>query len=366
MGLVIEVVNVLGLDIGGANTKAVYLKTKDGVVKEQRTSMEYFPIWKRGKEKLPQVLEKLRKKLVDSTELDGVGVTMTAELSDAYWTKREGVNHILDSVTHIFHAVSAFVLSVEAELLSVGDARRKPLKVASANWAATGWLVSQVKKNCLVVDVGSTTTSIIPVINGKIVAEGRTDMEKLQNGELVYSGALRTNIAAIADSIPLRGGTVRLSSELFAQSGDVHLLLDKINEKEYTVETCDGRGKTKREAMARLARTVCADIEMLTEQEIMGMAQFVYERQVEQIRGGLKQVYERIRPRLRQETVTVVVTGLGRNFLARRAAEKAGFTEVFDMREMLGAEAAVVSPSVGVALMVAGNLEGKSVRWKQL
>ena len=181
--------NVLGLDIGGANTKAAFLKTENGTVKELRTSMEYFPIWKRGKEQLPRVLETLRKQLVNSTALDGVGVTMTAELSDAYWTKKEGVNHVLDCVIHVFNDVPIFILNVEAKLLSIEEARREPLKVASANWAATGWMISQVIKNCLVVDVGSTTTSIIPLINGKIAAEGRTDLEKLRNGELVYSGS---------------------------------------------------------------------------------------------------------------------------------------------------------------------------------
>jgi len=357
------VVNVLGLDIGGANTKATFLKTKDGTVKELRTFIEYFPIWKSGKEQLPKVLEKLKKRLVDSTALDGVGVTITAELSDAYWTKKEGVHHVLDCVTEVFGDVALFVLDVEANLLPVKDARREPLKIASANWAATGWMISQLIKNCIVVDVGSTTTSIIPVINGKIAAEGRSDLEKLQNGELVYSGALRTNVAAIVNGIPVRGRIVGVSSELFAQSGDVHLILGNIGKEEYTAETCDGRGKTRRDAMARLARVVCADIDMLTEQEIVELAKFVYDRQVEQITGGLKQVYERIKPLLQEKAV--VVTGLGRNFLAKKAAEKAGFSEVIDMRELMGADAAVVAPSVGVALMVASSLEGKLVRWKQ-
>ena len=357
-------VNVLGLDIGGANTKAAFLKTQDGTVKELRTSMEYFPIWKKGKEQLPKVLEKLKKRLVDSTALNGVGVTMTAELSDAYWIKKEGSHHVLDCVNQVFDDVPTFVLDVEAKLLPVKNARREPLKVASANWAATGWMISQLIENCIVVDVGSTTTSIIPVINGKIAAEGRNDLEKLQNGELVYSGSLRTNVATIVNGIPVQGGTIaRVSSELFAQSGDVHLLLDNIKEEDYTAETCDGRGKTRREAMARLARVVCADIDMLTEQEIMDMAKFVYDKQVEQITGGLKQVYERIKPLLQEKIV--VITGLGRNFLARKAAEKAGFSEVMDMSELVGAEAAVMSPSVGVALMVASNLEGKNVKWKQ-
>jgi probable H4MPT-linked C1 transfer pathway protein len=362
MGKVIEAVKVFGLDIGGANTKAALLKTKDGVVEELRTSIEYFPIWKMGRDHLPDVLERLRKRLADSTALDGVGVTMTAELSDTYGTKREGVNHILDCITHVFSEVPTYVLSVEAQLLPVGEARREPLKVASANWAATGWMVSQVKENCIAVDVGSTTTSIIPVIKGKIAAEGRTDLEKLKNGELVYTGSLRTNVATIADTIPIRGETTRLSSELFALSGDVHMLLDNIIESEYTCETCDGRGKTEKECMARLARVVCADVEMLTEQEILDMVQFVYIRQVEQIGRGLRQVYERIKPQLKDD-VPVVVTGFGRDFLARKAAEKAGFKEIVDMSEFLDAEAAVVSPSVGVVFIAAGMLEGKPAVW---
>jgi probable H4MPT-linked C1 transfer pathway protein len=356
-------VKVLGLDIGGANTKVTYIKTDNGTVNEQRTALEYFPIWKDRKEQLPQVLEKLKQKVADSTALDGVGVTITAELSDAYMTKKEGINHVLDCVTKVFADVPTFVLDVETKMLTIKDARMEPLKVASANWAATGWMISQIIKNCIIVDVGSTTTSIIPVINGKVAATGRTDLEKLQNGELVYSGSLRTNVAAIVDAIPVKGKMTRVSSELFAQSGDVHLLLNNIGQKDYTVEMCDGRGKTTKEAAARLARVVCADTDMLNEQEIVTMAKFVYERQVDQIGAGLKQVYER--KQSIQGGKMAVVTGLGRNFLARKAAEKVGFKQIIDMQELVGAEAAIVSPSVGVALMVATGWEGKTVKWKQ-
>ena len=115
--------------------------------------------------------------------------------------------------------------------------------------------------------------------------------------------------------------------------------------------------------MARLARVVCADIDMLTDEEIVAMAKCVYDRQVEQIAGGLKQVYEQIKPFYQK--ILVVVTGLGRNFLAKKAAEKAGFKQIIDIQELVGAEAAIVSPSVGVALMVASRLEGKTIKWKQ-
>jgi len=295
--------NILGWDIGGVNTKAALIKTRKSAARELKTAIEYFPIWKGDKEKLPAVLEKLRKQLAGSAKLDGVGVAMTAELSDAYWTKRQGVNHILDCVAQVFTIAPIFVLDAESNLRSIEEARQEPLKVAAANWPATGWMVSQAVKDCFVIDVGSTTTSIIPVVNGKVVVAGKTDLEKLLNGELVYTGALRTNVATIVNSIPVRGGIARVSSELFALSGDVHLILGNINENGYTVETADDRGTTRIEAMARLARVVCADTEMLNEEEIVEMANYIYDAQIKQIADGLRQVHNRIKPHIKGVSV---------------------------------------------------------------
>jgi probable H4MPT-linked C1 transfer pathway protein len=356
-----DVVNIIGWDIGGANTKAAFISTKNGFIKELNTAIEYFPIWK-DPEKLSTVLSRIKKRVSGSVNLDCVGVTMTAELSDAYRTKREGVNHILAHVVQVFPVTPVFVLDVEASLRSIEEAKSEPLKVAAANWAATGGMVSQLIKDCIIIDVGSTSTSIIPVIKGAISAAGKTDLEKLMNGELVYTGSLRTNIAAIVNSIPVRGGVARVSSELFAQSGDVHLVLGNITGKEYTVETADGRGQTRTEAIARLARVVCADIEMLTEQEIVQIAKYIYNRQVEQVAEGLSQVYDRIKLHAKAK-IGAVVTGLGKDFLAKNAAQQVGIHEIIDLSELVRSDIATVSTAVGVALMAASKLEGRTVQW---
>lgn len=354
-------VSVLGLDIGGANTKAAYINTANGCIRQLKTAMEYFPVWKNPK-KLSTVLARLSKAVSGSAKLNCVGVTMTAELSDAYRTKREGVNYILTHIAQAFPATQIFVLDVDATLKSIAEAQAAPLKVAAANWAATGWMVSQLVKDCIIIDVGSTSTSIIPMIGGHISAAGKTDLAKLMDGELVYTGSLRTNIAAIVNSIPLRNGTARVSSELFAQSGDVHLVSGNITEEEYTVETADGRGKTRAEALARLARVVCADTEMLTEQEIIQFSTYIYSKQIEQIAEGLRQVYNRIKPRAKTK-IKAVVTGLGKNFLARKAAQLVGIEKIIDLNELLKSDVTTVSPAVGVALMAASKLEGRTAQW---
>ena len=354
-------VSVIGWDIGGANTKAAFIRTKDGSVEELKTGIEYFPVWK-DPNKLANILLTLKERLSGTAKLDCMGLTMTAELSDTYQTKREGVNHILTCAAEAFAGVPVFVLDVDAKLRPLESAKSEPLRVAAANWAATGWLVSQLIKTCVVMDVGSTSTSIIPVVEGRIVAAGKTDLEKLMNGELVYTGSLRTNVAATVRSVPLRDGVARVSSELFAQSGDVHLVLGNITEAEYTTETADGRGKTRREALARLARVVCADVEMLSEEEIVQIARYVYNRQVEQVAEGLSQVYSRIKT-LTAEKIPLVVTGIGKDFIAKIAAKKVRVDTVIDLGKLVRDDLVTVSPAVGVALMAASKLEGRTVKW---
>jgi probable H4MPT-linked C1 transfer pathway protein len=287
---------------------------------------------------------------------------MTAELSDAYQTKREGVNHILTCAAEAFAGVPVFVLDVDATLRPIDSAKAEPLRVAAANWAATGRLVSQLIKTCVIIDVGSTSTSIIPVVDGRVSATGKTDLEKLVNGELVYTGSLRTNVAATVQSVPLRNGTARVSSELFAQSSDVHLVLGNIIEEEYTTETADGLGKTRREALARLARVVCADIEMLTEQEIVQIARYVHSRQVEQVVEGLSLVYSRTK-KLTAEKIPLVVTGIGKDFIAKTAAQKIRVDKVIDLGKLIHDGVITASSAVGVALMAASKVEGRTVKW---
>ena len=357
-------VNILGLDIGGANTKAAFVRTNNGRVEEFKAALEYFPFWKRDVDQFCTMLSAVKGKVAGSATLDCVGVTLTAELSDVYRTKREGVNNILDCVSQVFGGTIVMVLDVDASLRSVESAKAEPLAVAAANWAATGWMISRKIRDCVVVDVGSTTTSIIPVTGGKVAAEGKTDLDKLINGELVYTGSLRTNVATIVNSVIVRGGVARISSELFAQRGDVHLVLGNIKAEDYNADTADSKGKTRSEALARLARIVCADTEMLSEQEILQISAYIYKQQVDQIAEGLSKVYQRLGEGA-EEAVPVVITGFGKDFLARKAAYKVGIVKILNLEELLPKGISLASPATGVALMAATKLEGRCVKWTQ-
>ncbi len=350
---------MLGYDVGGANTKAALVCVKGGKLIEAKVAVKYFPIWKKP-EKLAQVLLNLKRQL-DASDLDGVGLTMTAELSDAYQTKREGVTDILNCVSKTFPKTPVLVLNTSAEMVTLDIAKHKPLDIAAANWAATGWLVAKKLKNCVIVDVGSTSTTIIPVVNSKVVALGKTDLDKLICGELVYTGSLRTNVATIVHSIPIRNAVAGVASELFALSGDIHLVLGNIHKDEYSSETADGKGKTIPEALARIARVVCADTEMLTKQEIVKMAEYISDKQIQDVVEGLRKVYSFTKS-LTSSKVPIVITGLGKNFIARKAAEKLCVDEIIDLGKILSNQAVLATPAFGVAIMAASKLEGENIK----
>jgi probable H4MPT-linked C1 transfer pathway protein len=346
---------VLGLDIGGANTKAAYIQTQNGSIEDIEVIVEYFPIWK-NTQNLNQMLQTLKKNI--ATRFDAVGVTITAELSDVYRTKREGIEHILSCIKEVFSEEPVYILTTTTALKTPKEASGAPFEVAGANWAATGWLISQYFENCIVIDVGSTSTSIIPIINGQLAAQGKTDLDKLVCGELVYTGSLRTNLAAIVQTVPIKKTVAMVSSELFALSGDVHIILGNINSEQYISETADGKGRTRKEALTRLARLVCADTEMLTEKELVTIAQHIYEKQIQQITTGLRQVYNYVKKSVTTK-VPVIVTGLGKNFLAHKAAEQIDADMIMDLNELLSSKVSLATPAVGIALMAAKQIEEK-------
>src|SRR5262249_4949340 len=68
-------------------------------------------------------------------------------------------------------------------------------------------------------DIGTTTTDVIPLNDGSPVPAGRTDPERLRSGELVYTGVRRTPVCAL-------GGDEALAAEWFATTLDVYLVLE--------------------------------------------------------------------------------------------------------------------------------------------
>jgi (4-(4-[2-(gamma-L-glutamylamino)ethyl]phenoxymethyl)furan-2-yl)methanamine synthase len=330
---------VIGWDVGGANVKAARVEEGAGG-RRVRTWSRPFEIWK-DRAALPGVL---RAMAAEAGPAAATAVTMTAELSDAFRTKREGVGFVLDALAPAATGVMA-VFTTAGGFVDAAAGRARPLDVAASNWMATAMLAAGAVDTGLLVDIGSTTTDVVPIRGGRVTARGRTDPERLVAGELVYTGAVRTNVAAIVPSVPLWGSDCPVAAEYFAISGDVHLLRGDLDAADYTCPAPDGRAATPEFAAERLARVVCADGEMLPRPAIDAIAAAVAAAQVAQIGAAIARVASSVGSAPR-----VVATGQGA-FLAHRAAARCGLPSC-DLSGLLGVEVGSAAPAVAVAWLL--------------
>lgn len=320
---------ILGIDIGGANTK---IASSDGKLVE----LHYIPLWKNTS--LPSALKDIGKRL----KPEKTGVVITGELADCFPDKDTGLSFIIDAVNNAFP--DSYFLDNSGVFT-----KEKKRSIAAANWMASALLAGKEHKDCIFLDIGSTTTDIIPVIKG-VPQAGRTDFERLKNNELVYSGVLRTNIAALLQNVILNGRRARVSSELFAITADAYMILGMISSPQYNCETPDGAEKTVTGAKRRLARVVCADLTEIGDKELVQIARQVMEKQVKDISAALREVADRYDVR------KIVSCGLG-EFIARKAAEELGF-EIVLLSERYGNDLSKVFPAYAVAKLLEEYLTG--------
>lgn len=302
---------VIGLDIGGANTKAAVVHGNEHV----RIVSEPFEVWRR-----PEALTGAIASVVARFGLDGAAVALatTAELADVFASKREGVLHVLGAAEQALPGRQVRVMTTAGRLVDLEEARAAPLRCAAANWIATALLLARSLPDVVLLDCGGTTTDVVPIAAGVVAAQGHTDVERLRCGELVYTGVLRTNIAAVLSHVPIGGEPCPVSSELFAISADAHLLRGALTPEQCTCSFPDDRGTSLPEVRSRLARVVCADPEQLAGGDLEAVAAAVEEAQVASIATALERVAARMPP-----GTGVIAVGVGA-FLARAAAERCG------------------------------------------
>jgi len=292
----------LALDIGGANLKAAHTS---GAIQSAP-----FALWKEP-DRLPEALSRLVEQL---SPTDGVAVTMTGELCDCFATKAEGVSAILSSVLSVFDERKIRVWGADGVFRSVRDAEDRPDLTAASNWMALAKVSARQVPDGLLIDVGSTTTDLIPLRENRPDPRGRTDSGRLRSGELVYVGVKRTPVCALATALPHRGESTGLMAELFATTWDVYLTLGDLADEPEDRSTADGRPATSGFARDRLARMVGEDRDTFSDEDAISLAREADAALVDRLVASARRASG-------NPPSSVIVSGSG-EFLARRIAER--------------------------------------------
>ncbi|MGD9720205.1 MAG: hydantoinase/oxoprolinase family protein [Pirellulales bacterium] len=327
----------LALDIGGANLKAA-----DG---QGLAISQPFALWENPR----QLVDALRALVALVPKVDHIAATMTGELADCFTTKAEGVKFILSALDTAADGRHTRIYLTNGKLVALQTAMRQPLLAASSNWHALASFAGRyVPAGAgLLIDIGSTTCDLIPLVDGVPVTIGKTDPNRMVNGELVYTGVQRSPVCAVASLVPWRGRKCPLAQEMFATMWDVYLTLGDLPEEPTSVNTADRRAATKAAARDRLARSICADRETFTETDARLVADSLAQAQLRKIGAIAVQLISR----LQQPPHTVVISGRG-EFLARRLLDelklKAG---VISLSRELGLELSRCAPAHALAVI---------------
>jgi probable H4MPT-linked C1 transfer pathway protein len=322
---------VLGLDIGGANLKAAH---SHGVARSVP-----FALWKHP----DRLADELARLGASMPAHDRLAVTMTGELCDCFETRRAGVQAILQSVAAAAGRTPIRVWSTHGRFLEVDAVRADPLCAAAANWLALAHFVARrfPHERMLLIDTGSTTTDLVYLNHGVPQPRYLTDTERLQAGELVYTGLRRTPICAVVGMAEME-----VAAEFFATMLDAYVFLKVLPENPDDRDTADGRPLTRGCAHARLARMRCADVETFSETHAHVLATHAVQTQQRAVGIAHWKVLNE-----KPEVQRVVVSGSG-EVVGRMVAERWG-RPVTSLGELLGPALSEAACAYAVASLAA-------------
>jgi len=244
--------NFIGWDIGGAHLKVASVN-ETGKVEfvEQYAS----PLWQ-GIEQLEKLFPETIEQLPEG--LHSHAFTITAELADIFKDRQEGMTLLIDLCEKKMGS-SISLYAAEEGLLTLDNARKKINQIASANWHASATYIASLLESGLFIDIGSTTTDIIPFSNNALDNRGFDDQSRLRFDELVYTGVIRTSLMALTNKVPFNGEWQNIAAENFATTADVYRVLSSLIESDDVMQAADGKSKDTIGSIVRLARMLGTD-----------------------------------------------------------------------------------------------------------
>jgi probable H4MPT-linked C1 transfer pathway protein len=335
---------VIGWDIGGAHLKAA--RVKHGRV--EAVVQAATPLWL-GLDSLHAAFDVLSAQLGHA---DRHVITMTGELCDAFPSRREGVAGLAAIAANHLSPAAPSLYAGRAGFVELGEAASHAVDIASANWHASAALLALKLPDALFIDIGSTTTDIIPIVGGQVAAVGYTDAERLAAGELIYTGMTRSFVMSLASRAPFRGAWTPLMNEYFASSADVHRILGDLPDGADKMSTADGREKTVEASRARLARMIGREADEGSDLEWTGLAAWFAETQIRQITDA---TFLRLSRNDVAAAAPVVAAGVGEGLAAEAARRLRRPCLGFSSLISAPAEASHCAPAVAVALLGANR-----------
>jgi len=340
---------VCGWDIGGAHLKLVRLDAAARVIDARQI---ICPLW-RGIEHLQHALAAAWSAVDGQNTIHAV--TMTGELCDNFASRAHGVSEILSVVAQVLGTDRTLIYAGTQGWRSVAEVMALGSQwVASANWQAMAQTVALHYDHAILIDIGSTTTDIVPIVAGNNASRGSDDATRLSHDELVYSGVVRTPLMVISNSVPFDGRWQRVAAEHFATTADIYRLLGELPEDADLHDTADGAPKTIAASARRIGRMLGCDLGDEGDAVRTVSAYFAY-CQFDTLQRALMGVMSRFSPKCE----TIVSAGVGAFLVARLArfnsVREVDFASLFDATSDQRSAVSTCAPAAALATLALHN-----------
>ncbi len=322
----LQQINTMGWDIGGAHLKAA---TLDHTGKVLGVYQQPCQLWN-GLDQLQTAVKTI---LQQASAIDCMhAVTMTGELVDLFADRHEGVQQITATIQRLLPIDNCFIYAGNLGFIPATQLQVKDYDaVASANWLASASFAAQKLGNGLFVDIGSTTTDILLLQDSKVLAQGYSDYARLVSQELIYTGIVRSAVMAVAQTAIDQGQNIGVMAEYFATMADVYRVTGELNENHDQTDTADGAEKTIIASAIRLSRMIGSDFSIVEMPRWQAFAHNIRAQQLQKIKQAFEYRLKDNDVKFRQ-AIPVLGAGIGR-FLVKEIAQQLNMT-YFDFSDL--------------------------------
>lgn len=318
---------IIGWDVGGAHLKAAYMQNGKLV----QILQVPCALW-RGLNQLEAAIEQVLQAFGAQPAVHAI--TMTGELVDLFVQREAGVKAISQLMQAKLHGIKRFYAGALAKdftaFVAIDAVDQYWQQIASANWLASASFTAQQlvqygqKENGLLIDIGSTTSDFVAIVNNQPLCLGFSDAARMHTQELVYSGVMRTPLMALAQQISFEHKLTGVAAEQFATTADVYRLLDDLSTADDMTETADGLDKTPLASARRIARMIGRDVTDAPMSSWLALAQAFKLQQLERLKNVAVLHIARISAAQQeaqtQQKVRIIGAGAG-SFLAQEIAQ---------------------------------------------
>ncbi len=300
----------LGWDIGGAHTKL-------STIKPNSSAFDIYKchLWE-STNPLKKIISSICGKYKKKFNVINI-ITMSGEMSDIFESRSKGVKYILN----IFDTVNKnnYVFSIKKPFFFKLSKSISSESISSANWFATAKFLETKINNAIAIDIGSTTTDIMLIKEGKCINKNYSDLLRLQSSELIYMGVLRTPVHAVTKEILSHQKRFPIIPENFSNMSDVYSILSDINPKIDYSDSCDHKSKSYRNSLRRLSRILGFDYESKNEKTVINLAKKIKLSQKDFL---TKKINNLLRKNFKNDkSVKIIGIGIG-SFLVEEIAKK--------------------------------------------